>query len=272
MPFLKLRDLSICYHAVGRGEALILIPGFASGAWSWFRQTKELSKDFRVVTFDPHGIGKSRARGGETDLKNLSMRTFVEDILRLLDFLKTEKAHIVGASFGGFVAQEFALRFPERLNKLILACTTAGGANHVKPSIEVLRSFAPDASLSPGEHIRRFLRPAFTDEFNRQHADEIERICQMREANEVAEAVYLAQLQTAFGFDSGDKIGAIETETLILTGDKDSVVPMENSLNLAGKLPNATLKIIENGSHLFFIENADEFNRLVREFCQNRLQ
>lgn len=264
MLFLKLNDLSIFYNSVGHGEALILIPGFASGAWTWFRQIEELSKDFRVITFDPRGIGKSTlpSKSGE----NLSMKTFVEDVLGLLDFLKIEKTHILGASFGGFVAQEFALQFPERLNCLILACTTAGGAGHVKPDVEALRSFAPDAALSLGEHIRRFLRPAFTDEFNRGHPEQVEQICRMRETNDVAKAVYLAQLHAALNLELEDRIGAIKAQTLVITGDKDLVVPMENSVNLASKLPNATLQIVENGSHLFFIENAGEFNRAISKF------
>jgi pimeloyl-ACP methyl ester carboxylesterase len=198
------------------------------------------------------------------------MQTFVEDVRRLLDFLKIEKAHILGASFGGFVAQEFALRFPERLHKLILACTTAGGRGHIKPDIELLRSFTPDASLSLGERIRRFLRPAFTDEFNRGRADEVERVCRMRETNPVAEAVYFAQLETAFSLDLEGKLGAIKNETLVLTGDKDSVVPMENSLNLANRLPNAKLKIIENGSHMFFIEDGEEFNGTIKNFLKGK--
>ena len=265
MPFATLDDFEIYYEARGAGEPLVLIPGFASGAWNWFRQTEALSQDFLIVTFDPRGIGKSRARNA-SDLKNLSMRTFVEDVLRLLDFLKIEKTHLLGASFGGFVAQEFALRFPERLRKLILACTTAGGENHVKPSDEILRSFAPDASLPIDEKIRRYIRPAFTDKFNRDHRDEVERVCQIRLTSEIAEPVYFAQLQTAFELDLEDKISRIETETLVLTGDKDSIVPMQNSVNLANKLPNAKLQIIENGSHLFFIENADAFNQSVLSF------
>ena len=255
------------YQTGGSGDPVILIPGFASGAWNWFRQAEELSKDFQIITFDPRGIGKSKA--SDEQLQNLSMQTFVEDVALILDELKIEKAHVLGASFGGFVAQEFALNFPERVDKLILACTTAGGANHVKPDIEILRSFAPDPSLPLGEKIRRFIRPAFTDEFNRNHADEIEKVCRMREQSLVSDAVYMAQLQVAFTLDTESKLGEIECETLVITGDKDSVVPMENSLNLARKIPNAKLEIIENGSHLFFIENADEFNKAVRDFLKN---
>lgn len=261
-------DSGLFYETHGSGKPLIMIPGFASGAWTWFRQIADLSKDFQVITFDPRGIGKSKIENSD-DLSNLSMQVFVHDVLQVLDELKIKKANVFGASFGGFVAQEFALQFPERVNKLILACTTAGGANHVKPDIEILRSFTPDVSLTIAERIRKFIRPAFTDEFNAEHADEVEKVCILRETNEVADAVYFAQLSVAFTFNTADRLGTIENETLVITGDKDKVVPMQNSLNLAEKLPNAALKIIKNGSHMFFVENADEFNREVKEFLKN---
>lgn len=255
------------YESKGAGEPLILIPGFASGAWTWFRQTEDLSKDFRVITFDPRGIGRSKA--SDEDLQNLSIEVFIKDILHMMDKLKIEKANILGASFGGFVAQEFALSFPEKINKLILACTSAGGANHVKPDIEILRSFTPDPNLTVGERVRKFIRPAFTKEFNEEHADEVEKVCQLREQSTVDDRVYTAQLQVAFSFDASEKLGLIENETLVITGGKDAVVPMENSFLLAEKIPNAKLEIVAGGSHMFFVENAVEFNRAVREFLRN---
>ena len=259
--------MKLHYTAHGAGKPLILIPGFASGAWTWFRQTGELSKDFRIVTFDPRGINLSKIEN-PADAENLSLETFVEDVLRILDALEIEKVNMLGASFGGFVAQEFALRFPERLDKLILACTTAGGAGHVKPDIEILRSFAPDPNLTVGERIRKFIRPAFTDEFNAEHAERVETVCFLRETNPVADAVYLAQLEAAFSFDTENRIGAIKNETLVITGDQDNVVPMQNSVYLAEKLPRAELNIIENGSHMLFVENAFDFNRAVKEFLK----
>ena len=268
MSFARIKNFDLFYESNGAGVPLVLIPGFASGAWSWFKQTEELSKDFRVVTFDPRGIGKSKSRNVH-GRGNFSLEVFAEDVLGLLDALEIEKAHTVGASFGGFVAQEFALKFPERLNKLVLVCTTAGGANHVRPSIEVLRSFTPDANLTRGERIRRFLRPAFTEEFNINRADEVARVCRMREESDVSETTYFDQLDTAFNFNLENKIKSIKTETLILTGDKDLIVPMQNSVNLSNSIPNAALKIVENGSHMFFIEKADEFNQIVSEFLRS---
>lgn len=265
MLIYKLEKPNLFYETRGAGKPLVLIPGFASGAWTWYRQTEDLSKDFCVITFDPRGIGKSRANG-ESDLQNLSMKTFAEDVAALLDCLKIEKAHVLGASFGGFVAQEFALRFPDRLDKLILACTTAGGAGHIKPDIEILRSFTPDPRLPLRIRIRKFFRPAFTEEFHAAHAEEVERVCRLREDNEVAEATYSAQLEAAFSFDSENKLNEIKHETLVITGDRDNLVPMQNSVNLAEKLPTAILKIIKNGSHMIFIEKADEFNKIVSQF------
>ncbi len=255
-------DLNI--ESNGIGEPLVLIPGFASGAWTWFCQIEDLAKDFQVITFDPRGIGRSKG-----DLQNLSLQTFVGDIIGVLDNLKVEKAHILGASFGGFVAQELALNFPSRVNKLILSCTSMGGKNHVKPDLDVLRAFSPDPNLTVSEHIRKFIRPAFTKDFNKNNADLVEKVCMMREANEVADEVYQAQLATAFSFNSENRIEKISAKTLVITGDDDNVVPMQNSLNLAEKLPDATLKVIEKGSHLIFIENAGVFNKTVKEFLEN---
>ena len=200
---------------------------------------------------------------------NPSTETFVADVLRILDDLKIEKANVLGASFGGFVALEFTLKFPERVEKLILACTSPGGKNHVKPDIEILRSFTRNPDLSPEEQIRHFFRPAFTEKFNAENAETVEKVCRLREENAVSDETYLAQLNTAFSFDFEENLGKIFHPTLVITGDKDKIVPMENSVNLAEKIPNARLEIIRNAGHLFFVENAEEFNTAVREFLRN---
>ena len=82
----------------------------------------------------------------------------------------------------------------------------------------------------------------------------------------MSDATYLAQLQTAFSFDVSDRLGEIRHETLVITGDSDNLVPMQNSVNLAAQLPDAKLSILENAGHMIFIENAVEFNKIVSEF------
>lgn len=266
MPFIKNEDSPIFYESKGNGDAaLILIPGFASGAWTWFAQTDELANNFRLITYDPRGIGRSVTNAPD----DISMETFLADVLAILDELGIEKTHVLGASFGGFVALALAQKFPERVRRMVLACTTAGGAQHVKPDVEILRSFTRNPEMTLGQQIRHFFKPAFTEDFHRKHAETVEKVCVERESNDVSDETYLAQLQTAFSFDVDDELARIEIETLVITGTRDLLVPMENSVNLASKLPNARLKIIENGSHMFFIENAAEFNREVKDFLRN---
>ena len=262
MPFANLHNFKLFYESFGEGEPLILVAGFASGAWIWFKQIDELSKHFRVITFDPRGISKSVIDSSLT----VSIQLIADDIASLLDELKITKANILGTSFGGFVAQEFALKYPERLNKLVLACTSFGGKNHVAPSIEVLMAFASTENLNSLDRVRKYMIPAFTSEFVKNNAAEVDKVCNLREQNIVPEIVYFQQLQSATIFDAESRIANISAETLILTGDKDGVVPMQNSKNLAETIPNSSLEIIENGSHLFFIEKADEFYRIVKDF------
>lgn len=260
--------MKIFYETHGTGKPLILIPGFASGAWNWNWQTDELAKDFQVITFDPRGIGRSEIYN-EDKLEDLSMKTFANDVLEILDELKIEKANVLGASFGGFVAQKFALAFPERLDKLILACTSFGGPNHVTPDLEVLMAFASTDGMNTSERIRKFMAPAFTDKFNAEHAETIEKVCRMREESNVPEEVYMAQLTAATTFNYEDRLGKVKNETLVLSGDKDRVVPMQNSVNLAEKISNAKIEIIKGGSHMFFVEKAFEFNNAVKNFLNN---
>lgn len=255
--------MNLYYETHGTGEPLILISGFASGAWLWFRQIEELAQHFQVITFDSRGIGKSRF--DENTI--ISISEIAKDVAEILDELKIEKASILGTSFGGFVAQDFALRYPKRLNKLILACTSFGGKNHVLPdNFEVLTAFASTANLNSAERIRKFMIPAFTKDFVQNSFEIVEKTCELREQNEVPESVYLQQLQSATTFDLESEIARITAETLIITGDSDQVVPMQNSINLANSIPNAKLEIIENSGHLFFIEQAEKFNKIVIDF------
>jgi pimeloyl-ACP methyl ester carboxylesterase len=268
MPTIRLKDGELFFETRGaRGEPLVLIPGFAAGAWTWFAQTEEFSRHFQVITFDPRGVSRSKIQGDSG--QNVSLKTIAADIVNLLDFLQIEKANVLGVSFGGFVAQEFALDFPKRLNKLILGCTSFGGKHHVAPNLEVLAAFVASDDLNKEERVRKFIIPAFTPDFAAEHSEIIEKVCRLRGENFVPEKIYSAQMNSAVTFETETRLSQIKAETLVLTGDRDIVVPPQNSVNLAEKIPNATLKIIENGSHMFFIENAAEFNRAVIDFIKN---
>lgn len=265
MPQSTLGDIDLHYEVHGKGEPLLLIPGFAAGAWIWFRQVEPLSREFRVITFDPCGIGQSDYSEGSP-----TIRLMADDVAALLRGLKIERAHILGASFGGFVAQELALAYPEMTRTLLLCCTSFGGPKHVAPSVETLMTLASTNGFNTEERIRRSLLPAFSSEFAGERPDEIENVVKLRVANPVNENAYRGQLAAAMGFNAEPRVPAINAPTLVISGDADAIVPVENSRNLAAQIPKAQLKIVGGGSHAFFIERPDEFNRIVSEFIQSK--
>jgi pimeloyl-ACP methyl ester carboxylesterase len=253
--------MKLYYEIEGDGAPVVLVPGFAAGRWIWFKQTAELSRYFRVIIFDPRGVSASDKPEGPQTISLLA-----DDIAHLLGTIGITSAHIVGASFGGFVAQEFALRYPALTRKLVLCCTSFGGPNHVTPAPETLQALASTKGLNSEERMRANLLLAFTPEYVRTQVDEIDRIVHLRATNDVPEHIYLSQLQAAMNFNVESRLHEIKSATLVLSGDADVIVPVQNSRNLAQKIPGARLRIIEGGSHTFFIEQAEEFNRMVREF------
>jgi pimeloyl-ACP methyl ester carboxylesterase len=261
MPQLTVGNVDIHYEVYGNGEPLVLIPGFAAGEWIWFKDVAPLATKFKVVTFDPRGIGQS-----SYESEPLTMRLLADDTAALLHGLGIEQAHVLGVSFGGFVAQEFALAYPEATRTLSLCCTSFGGPNHISPSMDILTAVLSTNGFNTDERIRRNLLPAFSPDFVRSHPDDVEEVIKLRMANPVVEEAYRSQLKAGIGFDAESRVNAIKAPTLVFSGDADRIVPVQNSRNLAERIPGARLRLVEAGSHLFFIEQPDEFNRTVVEF------
>jgi pimeloyl-ACP methyl ester carboxylesterase len=263
MATAKINGAELYYEEHGRGEPLVLVPGFGAGLWIWYRQVEDFARRFRTVVFDPRGVARSHAPDAP-----FTMRDLAEDLAALLEELKVERAHVLGASFGGFVAQEFALAHPERTRSLVLCCTSYGGAGHVPPAPETLAAIASTKGLNTQERVRENLLLAFSLRFVAEQSEEVERVVGLRAESDVSEHAYLRQLQAAVAFDAAARVGGIEVPTLVITGDADRIVPHENSFKLAAAIPGSTLRVIEGGSHAFFIEQADEFNRAVVEFIE----
>jgi pimeloyl-ACP methyl ester carboxylesterase len=263
MPQLTLPDVDLHYEVYGDGEPLVLIPGFAAGAWIWFKQIDPLAKKFRVITFDPRGIGKSSFKG-----EAITMQLLANDTAALLQALGIEQAHILGVSFGGFVAQDFALAYPGATRSLSLCCTSFGGPKHVAPSLDTLTAVLSTDGFNTEARIRRNLMPAFSPDFVLSHPNEVDEVIKLRLENPIVEEAYRAQLAAGLGFNAELRVGAIKAPTLVLSGDADAIVPAQNSRNLAEQIPGARLRLVEGGSHLFFIEHVAEFNRIVVEFLE----
>ncbi len=264
MPEVQIGDVRLYYEERGEGEPLVLIPGFGSGLWIWYRQIPAFAERFRTIAFDPRGVSRSDQR----DTGPFSIPSLADDVAALLSAVGVSAAHVLGASFGGFVAQEFALRHPQRTRSLVLCCTSFGGPRHCPPAPETLSAIASTKGLNTEERVRQNLLLAFSPAYVERERAEVERVIALRAENPLPESAYTRQLQAALDFDAEARVSEIKAPTLVITGDEDVIVPHENSLNLAARIPGARLRVVEGGSHTFFIERADEFNRAVTEFIE----
>jgi pimeloyl-ACP methyl ester carboxylesterase len=263
MPTISIENTDFYYEIHGAGEPLVLIPGLGTGLWLWFKQVPAFAESFRTIIFDPPGVGRSAPATGE-----FTTRSLAATVAKLLDVLGLERAHILGASLGGFVAQEFALAYPRKTESLVLCCTSAGGARHVPSDAGILKAYASNFKLNADERIRQNLLLSFAPRYVSEHADETEQVLSMRLTNFVPDDVYMSQVRAGQTHDAGARVSQITARTLVITGDADRIVPMENSANLVAAIPQAKLEVIQGGSHLFFIEEAAKFNAAVVEFIQ----
>jgi pimeloyl-ACP methyl ester carboxylesterase len=250
--------MRIAWEERGSGHPLLLIQGLGYARWSWEPILPRLADDYRVLFFDNRGIGESDIPEGP-----YTTRQMADDALQVLDEAGVDRAHVLGASLGGMIAQELAVAAPERVDKLILCCTTPGGAATVPMPQVTVDLFAAAATLPPEVALRRFVENALAADAS---PDLVQELFDRRLANPPDPAGWQAQAAAGLGFAGVD--GAITAPTLLVTGTEDNVVDPRNSDVLAERIADAELERIEGTGHLFFWEQPDAFVRILREFLQ----
>jgi 3-oxoadipate enol-lactonase len=250
--------VNIKWEERGSGEPLLLIQGLGYARWSWEPIASGLAQRYRVVFFDNRGIGESDKPVGP-----YTARQMAGDALQVLDEAGIERAHVLGASLGGMIAQELAAAAPQRLRKLVLCCTTPGGEATVPMPAVTVQLFAEAASLAPEVALRRFVENSLAPDAAPELVDELYR---RRLASPPDPVGWPAQAAAGIGFAGVD--GTIEAPTLIVTGTEDNVVDARNADVLAQRIPGARVERIHGTGHLFFWEQPDTVVRIVTEFLQ----
>lgn len=253
--------ITIGYDIRGDGDALLLIQGLGYASWGWHWQVPDLSKDFRVITFDNRGIGYTDAPQGPYTVSQMA-----GDAAALLDALGIKRAHVLGASLGGFIAQTLAVERPDLVARLVLVCTGFGGTRFLPMPEVTVRLLEKVPTMADEERLRAATENAFTARSVAERRDLIEKIMDFRRTQAQPFEHWGWQAAAGAAFDLSDRIGEITAETLVMTGTEDNVVDHKNSGLLAQEIPNATL-VEMPGGHLFFVERADAFNRIVAAFC-----
>jgi pimeloyl-ACP methyl ester carboxylesterase len=246
MPKLKVNDIQIYYEVRGRGFPLMMIMGLGANLDWWDpRMLQGLSKKFKLVMFDNRGAGRT----GVSD-RRYTIKSFAEDTADLMNVLGISRSRVIGVSMGGMIAQELALNFPEKVEKLVLCSTNCGGARSVLASQEVLQALTADRSaLSPEEIVRMTIPLLFTDDFIKKNPDLVEFSIQQILRAPISNESFVRQLNAIMEFDTYNRLPQIRAPTLILHGKRDILVPPENAAVLAEAIPNAKLVYFENSAH-----------------------
>ena len=248
----------IAFERRGEGPPLLLIHGLGYGRWGWGPAVALLAERCRVVLFDNRGIGASDAPPGPYSVAELA-----GDAFAVLDAAGIERASVVGTSLGGMVAQQLAADRPERVGRLVLACTTPGGERAFPFPRGTQRLLEQAQQLEPLVALRRFVENALAP-----GAPEalVEEIVALRVANPPDPVGWAAQAAAAAAFDGFDRLGEIAAPTLVLHGTADEVVDVRNAGLLAERIPDARAELVEGAGHLFFWEQPSAFVRHVMEF------
>jgi len=257
--------IGLYYEDTGRGEPVLLIEGLGYAAWMWYRQRDAFAARYRTVIFDNRCAGQS-----DHPDEPFTVADMAADAAGLLRVLETGPVHVLGVSMGGFIAQELALNHPRLVKSLVLCCTSFGGPNAVPVTPRALESMTEISGLTPEQVIRQGLSVAFSRPYFDSHPAEVDRIVAWRLALGTPRRAWQRQFEAVLSFGSEDRLGQIGVPTLVMAGDEDLVVPVQNAHALAGRIPGAELAIFPGGGHLFFIEQAPRFNSTVIDFLDRQ--
>jgi len=274
--FAEVNGKKFCYEVQGEGDPVVLIHGFGVTKEEWIGQFEPLSHYFKVVRFDNRGSGKS-------DRPNTpyTMELFADDTRGLMDFLKIEKAHIIGWSVGGMIAQHFAIKYPERVNKLILINTTAAWPEE-KSGLELykngqiaryearlkdpVKTFFDAAKMG---FSRNFLKLMKEDPEKKFHGlFSAEDLIKKSTINPATPQDIINQTHALGTHNVLDRLHLINSGTLIICAEKDRQMPKLVNLKIHEGISNSKFIVLEGVGHTSPQEKAPEVNQLIVDFLK----
>jgi len=261
---IRVNDLNMYFEIHGQGFPLLLIMGLKRNTGWWYLQIPELAKHFKVIAFDNRGAGRTGMPDAE-----YSIPLFAEDTAALMDALGVSRAHVLGISMGGYIAQELAIRRPDLVEGLVLGCTACGGGRAVLMSDETRAAYVANEGLSLEQILRKDLHIYFSDGFIAAQPERIEEFIAISLRHVQTPEAFARQFKACLGHDTADRLGKIQAPTMIMAGDDDHLVPTQNSLILKELMPMGRLILYPGLRHCFFMEDYERFNSEVIDFLES---
>lgn len=263
MPYAQSPGAKIHYSVEGSGpETVLLIMGLGGHATEWGSVfPDDLAKRFRVVRMDNRGIGQS-----ESETRGFTMSDMARDAVAVLDDLGVTRAHVVGTSMGGMIAQTVALEHAERVSRVVLMATTFGGTEAVPPTEAALALFQPIPGETLAEQRKRSLHVITGPGFADGNPVLIDDLVQQRVRVPTSGRVFMTQLDALLQSDRSQRVAQIKAPTLVIHGVDDTLVPVGNGKLLAARIPGARLVLLDHCGHLPHLELPGQCASLITQF------
>ena len=262
MTYARATDgIRLHYEAIGRrnGPPVLMIQGLGTDKHGWDLQRIALAPRYRTIALDNRGAGRSDKPFGAYSLEQMA-----DDAIAVLDHAGVESAHVIGASMGGAISQVLALKYPDRVRSLTLACTACRHHPWRRELLEEWASMATERGMGAmaGEAARWVIGPR-----------SFRRVWPMigwfgplalgRPAH-----AFVAQVRAILATDDSlaDQLSTLAVPTLVLVGNQDILTPRGDAEELAERIPNAELAVISGAAHGLMVEHASTFNRLLGDF------
>ena len=262
MPYSSANGMNIYYEVYGEGFPLLLIGGLGSQIGSWATQVPIYSKHFRVVVFDNRGAGRSQKPEPGYGTEDMA-----DDAAALMDALDIEAAHIVGKSMGGMIGQWLAIKYPEKVSKLVMGCSSASRDEVGNLILRTGREIASKVGMKAVWIMALYL--GYTREYIEKNIGSLNGV--MDAIPEDADALrgYIGQSYAVEGHDTTDLLNRIKAPTLVMMGESDMTTAPRRTRELAALIPNSRLKAFEGVGHGFWRERQEEADSLVLDFLLN---
>lgn len=260
MSYITSGTIRIWWESTGSGSPVLLINGLGSISTAWHRLLPRLADEFRVITFDNRGVGRSGVPAEPYTLAEMS-----SDAVAVLDAAGVEGAHVVGMSLGGLIAQDLALQHSSRVQSLVLASTHRGLRHLGAGDPEVVRLLTAAGSLPPAERAAALVPIQHSAD---TPADRIARDHEVGTAYPSTPEGFASQLAAAATWDRAAELPLLEMPVLVVHGRDDRLVPLAAGRALAGAITGAELRIIDRSGHQVFTDGEVEVADAIRAFLR----
>jgi pimeloyl-ACP methyl ester carboxylesterase len=256
----------IWYARRGTGEPLLLITGFAISSAVFEPILPLYESHFDCVMYDNRGAGRSRPGPWLTSIPQLA-----GDAVRLLDALGVDSAHVYGASMGGMIAQELALRFPERVRGLVLAGTTPGGPRAIRPALGELSVLLAETAGTLRDPGRPWLAALlFSKQYRAEQPARVRELLAYFARHRASPRGLTAHFWASVYHDTVSRLHRIQAPTLVMHGEHDVLSPLANARLLAESIPQAELAVMPGAGHACALERPEEALALFLDWLRAR--